>query len=154
MNRLVVAILLLFAAISAHAGIAMHVASRSFEIGANSFFYCFFSTVSANLEPSGWGSRFPVLMKKLYGGTVNLTDLPQLQRELLTVHIELKKFPPAKVVWDFEHREIQTPWGDKISAQVTDLSNYFVTSDGKDLFEVFSSAIAEAEHAKSSINIE
>ena len=93
-------------------------------------------------------------MKKLYQGKVDLPDLPQLRHELSTIRVELKKYPPSKIVWNFERREIRPPWGDKISKQITDLSNYFVTSDGKDLFEVFSSAIAEAEHAKSSIDIE
>ena len=154
MKRLVVAFMLMLAAISAQASVAMHVASRSFEIGSRSFFYCFLSTVSANLEPSGWGSRFPVLIKKLHRGTVSPSDLPQLNHELSTIRIELKKYPPSRVVWNFEHREIRPPWGDKISEQITDLSNYFVTSDGKDLFEAFSSAIEEAERAKSSINVE
>lgn len=154
MKRLAIAVLLLLAAMSAHAGVAMHVASQSFEIGSSSFFYCFFSTVSANLEPAGWGSRFPILMKKLYQGTVTLPDLPHLQDELSAVHKELKKYPPARVVWDFEHRETRPPWGDEISKQITDLSNYFVTSDGRDLFEVFHLAIAEARRAKSSLTIE
>ncbi|WAH38665.1 Imm70 family immunity protein [Alicyclobacillus dauci] len=28
------------------------------------------------------------------------------------------------------------PWGTDITAEITSLSNYFVTSDGRDLFEV------------------
>jgi len=154
MKRLAIAFLLLFVSISSYAGVALHAASRSFEIGTSSFFYCFFSTVSANLEPKGWGSRFPVLMKSLYSGTVDLSDLPRLHDELSVVQTELKKLPPSKVVWDFKDRQARPPWGDKISEKITDLSNYFVTSDGKDLFEVFSSAIAEAERAKSSVKVE
>ena len=93
-------------------------------------------------------------MKNLYGGTVDLSDLPRLHQELASVRIELKKFPPSKVVWDFKNRQARPPWGDKISEEITDLSNYFVTSDGKDLFEVFSTAIAAAERAKSPVKVE
>lgn len=132
----------------------MHVASKSFEIGSDSFFYCFFSTVSANLEPRGWGTRFPIVMKKLYGGSVDISDVPELGHELMTIRTELKKYPASKVVWNFEHREARPPWGSKISKGIIDLSNYFVTSDGRDLFAVFSTAIAEAKRVKGSIIVE
>ena len=93
-------------------------------------------------------------MKKLYEGSVSPVDIPLLRQELITVRAELKKFPPSKVVWDFEHRDKRPPWGDNISEHITDLSNYFVTSDGKDLFQVFLQAVSEAERAKSPIHVE
>ncbi|MGA6148269.1 Imm70 family immunity protein [Stenotrophomonas sp. NPDC077461] len=34
------------------------------EIGSADFLYCFFSAITVNLEPSGWGSRFPGLTRK------------------------------------------------------------------------------------------
>jgi 2,3-bisphosphoglycerate-dependent phosphoglycerate mutase len=154
MRHFLLAALLLTAAVPAHAGVALHAAAQSFEVGSGSFFYCFFSTVSANLEPAGWGTRFPVLMKKLYEGAVPPAELSGLRRELAKVQKELKQFPPSKVVWDFEHRDRRPPWGDNISEHITDLSNYFVTSDGKDLFGVFFEAVAEAERAKSAIRVE
>ncbi|WMT20747.1 Imm70 family immunity protein [Parageobacillus toebii] len=33
------------------------------------------------------------------------------------------------------------PWGDKISSKVTNLANYFATSDGKTFFEVLYNAM-------------
>lgn len=154
MKRILLALGLLSFVVPAEAGISLHVATQSFEIGTPSFFHCFFSTVSANLESAGWSSRFPVLMNKLYQGGVSVSELPRLHKELTTVQNELKKFPPSKVVWDIERRELRPPWGDNISSHITDLSNYFVTSDGKDLFEVLFRAIAEAERAKVPLKIE
>lgn len=107
-----------------------------------------------NLEPAGWGSRFPILMKKLYEGNVPNGDLRKLRSELVTVRAELRSFPTTKIVWDFEHRDRQPPWGKKISSSITDLSNYFVTSDGKDLFDFILGAIAKAEHEKTKIKVE
>jgi 2,3-bisphosphoglycerate-dependent phosphoglycerate mutase len=153
MKRLLLAAFLLITAVPVRADVALHTAAQSFEVGSGSFIYCFFSTVSVNLEPSGWGSRFPVLMKKLYEGNVRPSDLPLLKQELITVQSEFKRFPPSKVVWDFEHRDRRPPWGDNISTSITDLSNYFVTSDGKDLFQVFLQAVTEAERAKSAIQV-
>jgi hypothetical protein len=153
MRRLLFAIIVLASTMPAHAGIALRAATQSFEVGSGSFFYCFFSTVSANLEPGGWGSRFPILMK-LYQGGVALSDLALLRKELVTAQSELRKLPPSKVVWDFEHRDRQPPWGNNINASITNLSTYFVTSNGKDLFEVLLHAVAEAERVKAPIEVE
>ena len=137
----------------ASAGVALHAATRSFEIGSGSLFYCFFSTVSANLEPGGWGSRFPTLMR-LYEGRVATADLALLRKELAATRSELKTLPLSKIVWNFEHRDLQPPWGNNINRNITDLSNYFVTSDGKNLFETLFQAIAEAERQKVPIEVE
>jgi len=138
----------------AEAGVSLHAASQTFGVGSPSFLHCFFSTVSANLETTGWGTRFPVLMNKLYQGNVSVAELPKLRNELNTVHKELKKYPPSKVVWDIERRELQPPWGDNISSHITDLSNYFVTSDGNDLFEILFKSITVAERSKVPLRIQ
>lgn len=38
------------------------------EIGSSDFFHSFFSTIAGNLEPEGWGSRFPTMMNTFYAG--------------------------------------------------------------------------------------
>ncbi|MEK9199371.1 Imm70 family immunity protein [Ureibacillus sp. FSL E2-3493] len=45
------------------------------------------------------------------------------------------------------------PWGDKISSKVTNLANYFVTTDGKTFFEVIRTAMDVAEEDKCDLNI-
>lgn len=40
----------------------------------------------------------------------------------------------SKVIWDIDDMTKMPPWGKNISKDITDLSNYFVTSDGKDFF--------------------
>lgn len=50
-------------------------------------------------------------------------------------------------MWDIEDLKKQPPWSNNISEDITDLSNYFVTSDGRDLisaiFKVFEAAETE-----------
>lgn len=41
-----------------------------YQIGSGSFLHSFFSTVAVNLENSNWGSRFPLIMNKLYQGSL------------------------------------------------------------------------------------
>lgn len=107
-----------------------------YEIGAASFLHSFFSTVAYNLECGNWGTRFPVIMNELYQGKLANADVPNAKAELNTIESELKKLSPDKVIWDIEDLTKQPPWGKKISNQITDLSNYFITSDGRDFLTV------------------
>ena len=47
----------------------------------------------------------------------------------------------------------QPPWGTKISNQITDLSNYFITSDGRDFLMIFHKALDAAIEIKKDIII-
>jgi 2,3-bisphosphoglycerate-dependent phosphoglycerate mutase len=113
------------------------------EIGTGDFFHAFFSTISGNLEEHAWGSRFPTLLEKLYGGELTQGDAPSALNELNIVARELAKLPPENVIWDVENPERQPPWGGNISAEITDLSNYFVTSTGRDLIGVLREVLEE-----------
>ena len=44
-------------------------------------------------------------------------------------------------------------WGSDISKDITDLSNYFVTSDGNDFLTVFSHALEKAKEVNAEIVI-
>lgn len=111
------------------------------EIGAGSFLHAFFSTLSHRLEPDGWGSRFPTLMNELYQGRLPSGSAKIALTELQTAKQELKKFSPSQVIWDIENLDARPPWGDNISSDITDLSNYFVTSAGRDLFGVLEESL-------------
>jgi hypothetical protein len=106
------------------------------EVGSTDFLHAFFSTISGRLEPRGWGSRFPELMNELYQGRLGSAKAQKVLMDLATIRAELKRFQPKDVIWDIEKPEGRPPWGDKISSDITDLSNYFVTSTGRDMFEV------------------
>lgn len=115
--------------------VGLHIHGITTEIGTGSFFHAFFSTISYHLEPKGWGTVYPVLMHKLYQGGVEAQDAGALLKELRDIHEKLQKFRPNQVIWDIEDLSARPPWGDDISPRITDLSNYFVTSGGRDLFE-------------------
>lgn len=113
-------------------------------LGAPDFVKAFFSTVSANLEPDGWGSRFPALMGPLYQGELPAERIDEVRSELATIRSELSEHRPSDLVWDIEDRSARPPWGDDISSEITSLGNYFVTMEGKDLFEVLDEALSFA----------
>ena len=116
-----------------------------YQIGSGSFLHSFFSTVAVNLENSNWGSRFPLIKKKQYQGSLESEYVNVELMELDTIEEELGKLPPNKVIWDIDDIKKQPPWGDNISKDITDLSNYFVTSDGEDFLTIFRHALEKSQ---------
>ena len=66
---------------------------------------------------------------------------------------ELEAFTPDQVVRNIEDLSQQPPWGSDISEDITDLSNYFVTSDGEDFLSVFFDALETAKEIDSDVEI-
>ncbi|WP_439450029.1 Imm70 family immunity protein [Stenotrophomonas sp. ATs4] len=124
------------------------------EIGSRNVLYAFFSTIAGNLEPDGWGSRFPILMRQLYAGRLQQSDAAEALAELHRVRCELAELPPARVIWSFEERIQRPPCGDDIAPDIESLATYFVTAHGRDLIallaEVFE-ALQEGEDTSARI---
>lgn len=124
-----------------------------FQIGSGDFLHSFISTVVYRLEGAKWGDRFPVIMKKLYQGEIKRIDVDTAVNELNIIKKELEAFTPDQVVWNIEDLSQQPPWGSDISEDITDLSNYFVTSDGEDFLSVFFDALETAKEIDSDVEI-
>jgi len=120
--------------------VGIQVGSIIDEIGSSDFFHAFFSTVSVRLETE-WGARFPNLMRHLYDGEIRQEAASDALAELSVIRAELAKFKPDQVVWDANDRSKQPPWGFKIAPTITDLSNYFMTSTGRDLIATLAEAL-------------
>lgn len=117
-------------------GVGLRVGNYRYEVGTSDFLNSFFSTVVVRLEEGQWGSRYPLLMNKLYMGEVSGVEASKLKDEIEDVRRRLERFPPNLVVWDVENPSKRPPWGSKISDHIRSLAHYFWTSDGKDLFDV------------------
>ena len=122
-----------------------------YPIGTGDFVHSFFSTICYRLENQQWGSRFPYLMNNLYQGKLSHVDVNQALVELMDIRRELAAFTPDKVIWDIEDLGKQPPWGNDISSDITNLSNYFVTCDGGDLFEEIFKAFHESQAGEQNI---
>jgi hypothetical protein len=134
--------------------VGIRVGSITDEIGAPSFLHAFFSTISAHCEPKGWGTRFPYLMNELYRGRLPAAHATGALAELREAKTSLSKLPSSAVVWDVENRAARPPWGDRIAPEITDLGNYFVSSTGRDVFELLEEALSAAAEEKTDAIIE
>lgn len=124
-----------------------------YQIGTGDFLHSFFSTIAYNLENKNWGSRFPVIMNELYQGKMSAENVDKAITELEIIKKELKKYPPQKAIWDIDDLSKRSPWGDNISKDITDLSNYFVTSDGVDFLTIFLHALEKSKQMNCDLEI-
>jgi len=116
-----------------------------YQVGNGDFMHAFFSTICYHLEGKQWGSKYPHLMNELYQGRLKKNNLGKAIVELKDIKERLKEFLPAEVIWDINDLDAKPPWGDNISAEIKNLSTYFVTSDGEDLVSVLGNALAKAD---------
>jgi hypothetical protein len=124
------------------------------EVGTQDLLHAFFSTISYHLEPGGWGSRYPELMNELYQGRLDAPKAAKVLNDVLSIREQLKGFRPDEVVWDIENRNAGPPWGDDIGPNVTDLSNYFLTSNGRYLFDVLVDCLQALQQKGGCLTIE
>ena len=103
------------------------------EVGSAQFLDAFFGTIHYHLEEDKWGGKYPILLNDLYQGKLTADKAAGALLELDAITVELAKFAPDEVIWDLNNVDTRPPWGDNISDEITDLSNYFVTSTGRDL---------------------
>ena len=124
-----------------------------YQIGSGDFLYAFFSTIASNLENRIWGNRFPTIMTQLYQGKIDNASIAKALEELKIIKKELKQFSPDEIVWDLDDPSKQPPWGKNISSEITDLSNYFLTNDGKDFIILLFNALDKAMELNTDLRI-
>lgn len=125
-----------------------------YQVGTGDFLHSFFSTICYHLENKEWGSKYKYLMNDLYNGHIGLSKIDDALRELDEVFDGLSKLDPSKVVWDIDNLNLQTPWGSNISPEITNLGNYFITSEGDDLIATLRKALLKAKSLNSDLSIE
>lgn len=121
--------------------IGLRVGPIFYKIGTGSLLHSFFSNIAYHLEDHKWGSKYPFLMKELYQGELSLANLSKVKEELNEIRAAFKGYAPDRVIWDIDDLKQAPPWGTHIAETITSLSNYFLTSDGKQFFDVFDQAL-------------
>ena len=92
-------------------------------------------------------------MSELYQGRLKSEHIDKALEELRVIKRGLQGIAPEKVVWDIEDLSKRPPWGNNISEDITDLSNYFVNSDGDDFLSIFFHALEKAKEVNAEVQI-
>lgn len=94
-----------------------------------------------------------MIMNELYAGELSQVHVDEAINELEIIRKELQAYGPENVVWEIEDLSKRPPWGNNISKDITDLSGYFVTSDGDDFLKIFMHALKRAKELNSKLEI-
>lgn len=125
-----------------------------YQVGHGDFLHSFFSTISYHLEQNGWGTEYPFLLNELYNGKLENKNIDNAINELEAIIKKLQDFSPSQVIWDIDNLSKSPPWGDNISKDITNLSNYFITSEGEDLIDMLMKALEKGRKTNSDVYIE
>jgi len=125
-----------------------------YQVGHGDFLHSFFSTISYHLEQDGWGTEYPFLLNELYNGKLENKNIDSAINELEAIKKKLQDFSPSQVIWDIDDLSKSPPWGDNISKDITNLSNYFITSEGEDLIDMLMKALEKGKKTNSDVYIE
>ncbi|WP_367868779.1 Imm70 family immunity protein [Pedobacter sp. WC2423] len=105
------------------------------------------------MEDNKWGAKFPFIMKELYSKELLVENIPEAVNEINLIREMFREYAPGCVIWDIENLEKRPLLGENIAAHITNLANYFYTSDGEDLFETFLKALDTAARVKKVLTI-
>ena len=123
-------------------------------VGGGEILHALFSTISYNLEPDGWGTRFPILFKHVYLGRLYPNDAGAALAELRTIRIELMNIPISKAVWVYESHIDGIPQVYKYNRYAKSLAEFFLTGAGRDfLCEIADSLEAIVEFPQCAHNL-
>ncbi|PLR70131.1 immunity 70 family protein [Bacillus sp. UMB0728] len=125
-----------------------------YQVGHGDFLHSFFSTISYRLEQNGWGTEYPFLLNELYNGKLEHKNIDSAITELEAIKKKLQNYSPSQVIWDIEDLSKRPPWGDNISKDISNLSNYFITSEGEDLIGMLLKALEKGLKTNSDVYIE
>lgn len=125
-----------------------------YQVGHGDFLHSFFSTISYHLEQNGWGTEYPFLLNELYNGNLENKNIDSAITELGVIKMKLQNYSPAQVIWDIEDLSKRPPWGENISKDISNLSNYFITSEGENLIDMLMKVLEKGQKTNSDVYIE
>lgn len=105
------------------------------EIGIDVVLHSLLSTVAVRLEGGEWGSRFPLIMIKLYQGRLDALEADAALQELRQIQAGLARLEADKVIWDFNDLSRQPPWGDAVAPRTTSMADYHTTNASRNLLD-------------------
>ena len=112
-------------------------------IGPVELLIAFFSTIWANLEVNGWGTRYPIIMNKLYQGELRSDDAEGALIELDQIRHQLSMAPPSQIVWDPDDVKKFAPKGTSVSYAAPNITEAFLTPTNRKLFDTIKVALEE-----------
>ena len=127
------------------------------EFGYSETLYSWFSTICYRLENREWGSRFPIVMNKLYYDEeigVPYEDLDAFKSELEIIKEEFSKLSPKDAIWSFEENILDVPPNmPNINYSAKNLVDFYINKRGKNIFDLLDTIIEDMQFYKKGCRI-
>lgn len=105
------------------------------EIGEPDLLQAFFSTISYNLEPNGWGTKYPYVLNKLYYKKLERGETEFALKELVEIREKLSSLSADKMIWNIEDLKKEVPKVYKENLKSEILSERFISVGGGNIIE-------------------
>ena len=122
-------------------------AGRRAEIAAPYVVQAFFATISYRLEPQGRGSRFPVVLMRLYAGQLDPSEMLAAESELDVIGAELRTLPASQAIGSLSSLAPFRAGAPIVNNRAASLFDYFVAVDGTPLVFAFRSVVEQSRVA-------
>lgn len=103
-----------------------------------------FATISYRLEPSGWATRFPIVLDLLHEGRLDASSLDGALAELDAIAPELARVPVDRVVWNMQDLRRRNDANEPVRKNAANAFDYFVANDGRPILVCLVDAIRRA----------
>ena len=127
------------------------------EFGYSETLYSWFSTICYRLENREWGSRFPIVMNKLYYDEENgvpYEDLDTFKAELVMIKNEFSKLSAKDAIWSFEANILEVPANmPNINYKARDLVGFNINKRGKNILDIIFRKCESMQYFKKSCKI-
>lgn len=127
--------------------------SSDYWLDSRAHFRSFFSTIWNRLEHRQWGSRFPVMMNRLFLGEADASEMDALAAELKVIQEELRKLPVYELTWNYEQPDACPPDGMQFDAPVRTCEDFFCHYNGLNLFNKLWECIKEVKYHNTSVHV-
>jgi len=121
----------------------LSVGSQTYDLGPPMVIDGLFATITYRLELDGRGTRFPIVMRRLYGaGHMNASDAASASLELQEIESGLATLLPDRAVWSLSDLRRRDDSQFPVNHGASNVRDYFVGEDGRPIL----AAIHEAVH--------
>jgi len=133
--------------------IGLRAGNEIIGVGNESQFYALMSTISVNLEPRGWGTKYPMLMRHLYPGQLSAADVRYALEEIVDIIDKLTKLKADRLVWDITDPTLR-PDEKQVWLGAPNLLDVFRTADGECAMEAMKRALIIAMKKNTDVYVE
>lgn len=105
--------------------------ARMIDVGTSDTLRALYSTVYVLLKDKSKDISLGIEFLKTGNCTAGLAK--ETAKQIQEIKNELSLYKPDEAVYDYRDLQLEAPWKDNISEDVTSCADLFTTADGKDL---------------------